>query len=191
MQAHTKSNGPAIRLAGAGDAAAIANLHTASWREVYRGILPDAYLDREIAGERLRHWTGALVAAGAGFVLVASHGGEASGFIAVTRDGEPGYDAVIDSLHVAAAWRGTGLGRRLMARAAACLLADGASSVCLRVFDANAAAIRFYRRLGGCTDGAGIDGFAGANMPDTRFGWRDLEALRDACAGDRRGRPHR
>ncbi len=191
MQAHTKSSMPLIRTAGAGDADAIAMLHTASWREVYRGILPDAYLDHEIVGDRLRYWTGALATPAGSFVLVACDGGVPSGFIAVARDGEPGYDAVIDSLHVAAAWRGTGLGRRLMGQAASRLLAAGASSVCLRVFDANTAAVGFYRRLGGRPDGSGIDGFAGADMPDTRFGWRDLAALRDACADDGQGRPRR
>lgn len=189
MQAHSKSDPPVIRTAGAGDAAAIANLHTESWREVYRGILPDAYLDHEIVGERLRYWTLALATQTGGFVLVACHDGAPSGFIAVARYGEPGYDAVVDSLHVAAAWRGGGLGRRLMGQAASRLLAAGASSVCLRVFDANAAAIRFYRRLGGWPDGAGVDGFAGADMPDTRFGWPDLAALRDACADDGQGGP--
>lgn len=191
MPAHKPNDPPAIRAAGARDAAAIATLHTRSWREVYRGILPDAYLDHEVVGERLQYWTDALAAPGTGFVLIARHDGAASGFIAVARDGEPGYDAVIDSLHVAAAWRGTGLGRRLIRRAAARLLAEGASSVCLRVFDANTAAISFYRRLGGRPDGTGIDGFAGANMPDTRFGWRDLAALRDACTDPRRGNPQR
>jgi len=212
MQPCTKNDPPVIRAAGPGDAAAIAMLHTESWREVYRGILPDAYLDHEIAGERLRHWTAALeqipidrghdracvsapahkdrAAPGSGFALVARHGDTPSGFIAVTRDSEPGYDAVVDSLHVAAAWRGTGLGRRLMGQAAARLLADGASSVCLRVFDANEGAIRFYRRLGGRVDGTGVDPFAGANMPDTRFGWRDLAALRDACADGGKGAFH-
>jgi ribosomal protein S18 acetylase RimI-like enzyme len=187
MPSRTKNDPTAIRMAGAADAGAIADLHTASWREVYRGILPDRYLDHEIVGERRRYWSEALAAPTGGFVLIACHGKTPSGFIAVTRDGEPGFDAVIDSLHVAAASRGTGLGRRLMGQAAARLLEDGASSVCLRVFDANTDAIRFYRRLGGRRDGTGIDGFAGANMPDTRYGWRDLAALRYACTDDGQG----
>lgn len=183
MQARgTKTDPPTIRMAGPEDAGAIARLHTASWRAVYRGILPDAYLDDDVVAERQRYWSGALATPpGRGFVLVALQGRAPAGFIAVTRDGEAGYDAVIDSLHVAAAWRGAGLGRRLMGRAAAHLLADGAASVCLRVFDANTAAIRFYLRLGGRPDGTGIDDFAGADMPDTRFGWHDLAALRNLC----------
>jgi ribosomal protein S18 acetylase RimI-like enzyme len=170
--------------AGADDTAAIADIHVASWREVYRSILPDAYLDSGIVEERQRYWADALAAPGNGFVLVARRGGRPSGFIAVARDGEPGYDAFIESLHVVGQMRGSGLGRRLMRKAAERLLAEGATSVCLRVYDANAAAIRFYERLGGQRDGSGIDPFAGADMPDTRFGWRDLAALREACGNN-------
>jgi hypothetical protein len=34
-----------FRPADASDSAAVAGLHTASWRHAYRGILPDSYLD--------------------------------------------------------------------------------------------------------------------------------------------------
>jgi len=172
---------PPIRAAEPDDAAAIARLHADSWREVYRGILPDAYLDRDANEERRRHWEAVLADPASGFVLLACQDGVPAGFIAVSFGGEPGYDAVIDSLHVAAPWRGAGLGRRLIGQVAAHLMDEGASSVCLRVYDANEAAIRFYHRLGGRADGRGVDPFAGADMPDTRFGWRDLAALRAAC----------
>ena len=173
-----------IRPAGAGDAETIAAIHCESWRAVYRGILPDGYLDREVAGERRRYWSAALSApAPGGFVLVAARGADILGFIAVARPGEPGYEAVIDNLHVRPGLRGGRIGRRLLGAAAARLAAEGAASACLRVFDANKAAARFYRKLGGIADATGIDPFAGANMPDTRYGWRDLAALAAACKG--------
>jgi ribosomal protein S18 acetylase RimI-like enzyme len=184
MPARRTSDPPVIRTAGSDDAAAIAALHADSWRKVYRGILPDAYLDSEVDAERKRHWAEVLAAPAGGLVLIACRNDVLLGFVALTGDTEPGYDAFIDSLHVAAQWRGTGLGRRLLGRAAALLLADGASSLCLRVYDANAAAIGFYRRLGGVPDGRGIDPFASADMPDTRIGWRDLAALHAACTRD-------
>lgn len=181
MPARNETTLPLIRLAGPEDAGTVARLHAESWREVYRGILPDAYLDEDVFAERGRHWHAVLAGSAGGFALIAIRGDIPSGFIGVSRGNEPGYDAVIDSLHVAAAWRGSGLGRRLMGRAATHLIAQGAASVCLRVYDANEGAIRFYRRLGGHPDGTGVDPFAGANMPDTRFGWHDLAALRDVC----------
>jgi ribosomal protein S18 acetylase RimI-like enzyme len=172
-----------IRQAGPDDAAAVAAIHCESWRSAYRGILPDVYLDQEAPAERLRYWRAKLAAAKeGGFVLLAVNGGDPVGFVAVSRPGEPGYDADIDSLHVSPDVRGGGVGRRLLGAAAQRLLTEGAGSACLRVYDANEAAARFYRRLGGMADATGIDPFAGADMPDTRYGWRDLAALATACA---------
>ena len=178
-----------ITEAGAGDAAAIAAIHAESWREVYRGILPDGFLDRDVVEERRRYWDAALVNPRDGdFTLVALRGGTVRGFISVARGGEPGYDALIESLHVMPGGRGAGLGRGLIGRAVARLIDEGASSVALTVYDANESAIRFYERLGGLADGTGIDPFAGADMPDTRYGWRDLPALRRACDTGRQRR---
>ena len=171
-----------IAEAGASDAATIAAIHAASWREVYRGILPDRFLDHDVAEERRRYWDAALANPRDGdFTLTALRGGTVRGFISVARGGEHGYDAVIDSLHVMPGGRDAGLGRRLIGRAVARLIDEGASSVALRVYEANESAIRFYVRLGGRRDGTGIDPFAGADMPDIRYGWRDLPALAKAC----------
>lgn len=164
------------------DADAIADIHAASWREVYRGILPDTYLDHEVCEERRRFWAAALHAPREGaFVLAAADTDGILGFISVATEGEPGYDAVIESLHIAADRRGNGIGRRLIHAATTRLQSSGANSVCLRAYDANEPAIHFYERLGGRKDGKSVDPFAGASMPDTRFGWRDLAALREAC----------
>lgn len=185
MSGQGETDTETIDEARADDAAAIAAIHIESWRAVYRGILPDDYLDHDVVGERRAYWNAALAnPRGGDFTLAAARSGIVVGFISVTRAGEPDYDATIGSLHVMASGRGAGLGQRLMGRAAARLIDDGASSVALTVYDANAAAIRFYERLGGIADGAGIDPFAGANMPDTRYGWRDLPALRRACERD-------
>ena len=175
-----------IAEAGASDAAAIAAIHAESWREVYRGILPDSFLDHDVVDERRRYWDAALADPRDGdFTLAALRGGAVRGFISVVRGGEPGYDALIESLHVGARERGAGLGRGLIGRAVARLIDEGASSVALRVYEANEAAIRFYERLGGQRDGTGIDPFAGADMPDIGYGWRDLTALVKACSAGR------
>ena len=42
----------AIRPIVATDGATVADLHTASWRSAYRGMLRDDYLDGDIATER-------------------------------------------------------------------------------------------------------------------------------------------
>jgi hypothetical protein len=49
-----------FRSGTAADDESIAELHTASWRGAYRGILPDAFLDGEIAEERRGFWKARL-----------------------------------------------------------------------------------------------------------------------------------
>ncbi len=156
----------------------IAVLHTESWRKFYGNILPKTYLESGIETERIEFWRRKLADLPPDeLLLTARSGGALSGFIWVKRRGEPGYDAVIEALHVSARLHSNGIGRRLLASAADRLLVTGAKSVCLRVFDANEAAIVFYERLGGIADQKGVDNFAGANAPDTRIGWSDLNDL--------------
>ena len=172
-----------IRLARASDAGAIAALHVLSWRRSYRGILPDAYLDGDVEAERGAAWVrfftepppgaAAFVAPGAGQWL--------DGFIALEAGHESGYDAVIENLHVTPRAQGRGLGKKLLAAGAAHLAAAGDSSACLWVYDANKAAIAFYKSLGGVIDARGLDPFAGADAPHSRIGWPDLTVLRDRC----------
>ncbi len=171
-----------FRDAGPGDAEAIASLHAESWRAHYRGILPDVYLDGEAYAERQAVWRKALGAPQAGqLVMLAVQQTTLAGFVAIVRDGEPGFDAEIENLHVLPRLRGKGLGRRLLGQAVGCLAADGVSSACLWVYDANQAAMRFYRRLGGTADKRGFDPFAGAHAPHTRIVWPDLAVLQHAC----------
>jgi ribosomal protein S18 acetylase RimI-like enzyme len=171
-----------FRDAGPGDADAIAALHAESWRAHYRGILPDAYLDGEVFQERRAFWQAALGEPKTGdLTIVSTLATGLTGFVSVVREGEPGFGAVIENLHVRPHLCGGGLGRRLLSAAVERLVAAGVTSVCLRVFDANEAAIRFYQRLGGTPDSQGVDDFAGAQAPDTRIVWHDLAELRRAC----------
>ena len=163
------------------DAAIVACLHLLSWQASYRGILPDTYLDGEAAKERTSYWARALPRGDYSLVLIATVDGQPAGFIGLKDKIDPDYDALIEHLHVVPDMKGKGIGRRLFAETAALLASGGSKSVCLRVFDANKAAIGFYESLGGITDGHGIDAFAGSNAPDRRIGWRDLAALERAC----------
>ncbi len=172
-----------IRLARASDADAIAELHVVSWRGSYRGILPDSYLDGDVVAEREAAWARFFAEPPPGAVaFVASGAGQSfDGFIALEQGHERGYDAVIENLHVAPGARGRGLGKKLLATAAVHLMAAGDAAACLWVYDANKAAIDFYRALGGVIDARGTDPFAGADAPHSRIGWHDLAVLQNFC----------
>ncbi len=167
-----------IRPAGIKDAKTIATIHTSSWRDVYRNILPQAYLNKEIEQERSDFWHRKISGLDESeMLLVANSADIITGFIWITLAGEPGYDAVIEALHIDANAKNCGYGKQLMKAAVEQLIRDGRKSVCLRVFDENTAAIKFYQHIGGIKDGSGIDDFAGANAPDSRIGWKDIHAL--------------
>ncbi|MGI9465302.1 MAG: GNAT family N-acetyltransferase [Aestuariivirgaceae bacterium] len=168
--------------ASANDANVVARLHSLSWQASYAGILPDDYLKNEAARERAEYWSVALPAGDYSLVLLATDGPDPVGFIAVKDGADEGYDATIEHLHVLPKMKGIGLGRRLMQQTSELLLARGANSVCLWVFEDNRTAIGFYESLGGLTDAYGTDEFLGSDKPDRRIGWHDLSALHHASS---------
>ena len=168
-----------IVAARAADLPAIRDLQVASWRRAYRGILPDAFLEDGVVAALSDRW--ASLPGKAWIVDTAWVGGALAGFISVDRGHGPG--AYIDNLHVARDAQGRGVGKALVAGAAATLHGEGVARLWLTVIDRNARARAFYRRLGGAE---------GAMMPERLYGqpiralpveWTDLSAL--AALADR------
>ncbi|MGH6946246.1 MAG: GNAT family N-acetyltransferase [Kiloniellales bacterium] len=171
-----------IRAAGPDEAAAIAALHSESWRSAYRGILPDALLDGPLELERARHWRDVLAGVMADdAILVAEQRAALVGFIAVFAKGEPGFGAVIDNLHVRPALKGGGIGRRLLGAAAERFAAAGTTALHLWVYDANRPTLAFYEKLGGVVEERGLERNGDLEIPHSRVVWRDLAALAARC----------
>jgi GNAT superfamily N-acetyltransferase len=104
------------------------------------------------------------------------------GFIAVWAKGDPGFGAYIDNLHVHPERRSGGLGRRLLGEAMRRVARRGERGAYLWVFDDNARAIDFYRRLGGEIVEGGFDEIDGAQVAHSRIVWRDTARLAKACS---------
>lgn len=168
-----------LRDAGPDDAPTIAGLHTRSWQAAYRGILTDAFLDGPLADEKRAHWQAVFDAPPAGAVIVlAEQRALPVGFVAAYPESDRG--ALIDNLHVLPGHRRGGTGRRLMAAAAARLLAGGIPRAYLTVYEDNAPAVLFYRQLGGeCVDRR-MYRYGGVDAPILEFVWSDLQRLADA-----------
>lgn len=132
-----------IRDAERSDYPALAALQVRSWRDVYRSILPDAYLDDRIEDDFRLRWA-ALRPSGKDKVLVAERG-VILGFVTVWCQPDP----FIDNLHVEPGQRSQGIGLLLMREAAARLITDGFTHMSLYVAAQNHRARAFYERLGG------------------------------------------
>jgi ribosomal protein S18 acetylase RimI-like enzyme len=140
-----------LRRAGPGDWALVAAIHAASWRSAYRGIYPDSYLDDEVPQERRTFWREALAGMDPELdaVLIAEAAGEAVGFACIRREAEAA-GPLLDNLHVLPERKGEGVGRRLIAAAAAWLVGkEPEAALQLVVWTDNRAARAFYARLGG------------------------------------------
>lgn len=158
------------------DAADIAAVHVACWREAYPGLVPDAVLEALDPSRRTDMWRAAIPR---GRVFVATDGIEVVGFVDSGPQRHAGlpFDAEIYALYVLrrAQWRG--LGRRLMKSAAIDLRRDGLASLSLWVLDGNAPARRFYEALGGRVRATRAEQHPAWTARETAYGWDDLAGL--------------
>ena len=163
-----------VRPATREDARAIAEVHVASWRDAYRGLLPDDYLEKLSVDEREAQRLEAFdrPSAGSG-VLVAEEDGQVVGFatFSPSRDDDaPGGTGEVPAIYVDPAAVGTGVGRELFAAVTEALRRAGFTRATLWVLDANAGARRFYEKAGWAWDGAvSTHMFDCANEPVVRY----------------------
>jgi ribosomal protein S18 acetylase RimI-like enzyme len=141
-----------IRSATEADAAEIAAIHTASWRDAYAGILAAEFLNGDIESDRLDLWSRRLgerppsqlvdVACDTTGTMVA--------FACSYCEADARWGSLVDNLHVLPHLRGQGVGEKLLQSMVAQLAArQSDAGLHLWVFEANVAALRFYQRLGG------------------------------------------
>lgn len=131
-----------VRSAVPADSDAIARFQTESWREAYRDLVPQEYLDRVGINERRVRWHDRLVS-GAREVALAERGGIVVGVVSwVTTGTEESAGLELASLYVAADHHGTGLASTLLD------VAVGAKPAHLWVFEDNPRAQAFYSKHG-------------------------------------------
>ena len=166
-----------VRRAVPADVEAISEIRVRAWQEAYRGIVPQAFLDgmspqaeadrRRARGTRPDHtrqdW-------------VAERDGRTVGWLSLgpyRADDVPepaSGSGEVYAIYVHPRQQGAGVGRALMRRALDELDRAGLAPVLLWVLESNAAAQRFYARMGFVADGA-RNGFevAGMRIPEIRY----------------------
>lgn len=161
-----------IRPATPADAERIAAVHIASWREAYRGVVPDEYLASLDEPSRAERWRDTLAALDRGHaVWVAEDEGDLVGFsyLGPSRDEDAERMTIeIYSIYLDPNAWGRGVARELM-RTTLAAVPDGAA-VTLWALDTNDRARHFYRRNGFTPDGVEkMEEFGGEYLKEIRY----------------------
>jgi ribosomal protein S18 acetylase RimI-like enzyme len=144
------------RPASPDDALAIATVHVRAWKDGYRGLVAQDYLDALRPEDRAARYTLGLDDPAHPYTLVAVRDGIVCGFATTGPASDDDIDASAGQLHALhvdpTAW-GLGVGRRLIAESRARLLSLGYTEAVLWVLVGNNRAQRFYRIDGWTPDG--------------------------------------
>jgi ribosomal protein S18 acetylase RimI-like enzyme len=166
--------------AGPADAEALADVHVTSWRETYKGLLPDAYLARMSVPAHARRFAHQQLHPGPDDVTLAA--ADRTGIVGYaqggpSRRGAPG-EAEVATLYLLRAVQRHGLGGRLLRDAARALAAHGAWSLVISVLRDNLAARGFYEHLGGEAEPPRQErGPGGALLFEVAYRWTDIREL--------------
>lgn len=173
-----------IRVAEASDAAGIARVHEATWKEAYRGILSDAYLD-SLSHKRLAaRWQATLDHRKDDLdeqVFVAVQGRTVIGFLTMgaSREAFAPWESEVGMIYVLKSHRGAGIGRVLMKAAADHSIRRGMFSTGLWVLRDNGGGRDFYEALKGEPKGRKTDSVGGQLVQLVAYWWSDAAALAD------------
>ena len=151
-----------VRPAQPGDARAIARVQVASWEATYRGLVPDALIERLTVEVRTAQWerfftgdrdTHCLLVAEADGTIVGMAAAGPSG----DADAVPGRTGSISAIYVDPGSWSQGHGRALMVAALRWLEGRGFEEATLWVLGTNRRGRAFYQAGGWRTDGATQD----------------------------------
>ena len=174
------------------DADTIAAIHTASWRDSYRGMLRDEYLERDIESERRSVWQQRMEQLEVShFGFIAEDDGMPVGFAFLKGVFDARWGTLLDNLHVLPGLKGQGIGRVLI-EAAARETRDRypGDPLYLWVFEKNMRARRFYARLGGREiERVIIEPPGGGKAPEWRIAWDSPASLLECIASANRTSP--
>ncbi len=146
-----------IRAAESSDLLAIAEIHVASWRSAYRGIISDAIIDALTVEGRLSVWKEWSQWPGV-HLSVAERAGEVVGFCrlgpAIDIDDPPPNFAEVTHLYVSPGATGGGVGHALFMEALGLARGLAYDGLLVWVLEQNRGARRFYSSHGLRFDGA-------------------------------------
>ena len=181
MMAGMTDRGLKLRVPDPAEWQAVAALHIASWQSAYRGMLYDRYLDGAIHAERESVWKARFTGEPRPdqIVVVADDGTDFVAFACILAGHDPRWGSLIDNVHVRPDRKRTGIGRRVLAEAAARVPQEHSRTpLHLTVLEANRPAQAAYERWGGeLAEHLEADLPDGQRLPVRRYSWASPDAL--------------
>lgn len=164
-----------IRRMTPGDAPGVAAVHVATMQAIYRGMMPDAFLDALTVADDAAAWPGRMAAwppGASGWVAQDTAGR----IVAIAAGGPDRRDEASDKaelycLYVRPQAQGRGLGRALVRAVVDDVIAGEGRHLRAWVLTDNAPARRFYERLGAVAGETVAFELAGARLLETAYIW--------------------
>lgn len=164
-----------VRRALVDDADAIERVRTDTWRDAYRGLMPDSLL-AGLGYDATRRRAQMAALPPHQFVLVAEDGGAVLGFCIGGRSRTPDgpFGGEVYAIYVLPEHQGRGAGRAMLEAAASELLERGLGSMIIWVLRENAPSRRFYERMGGVHVRDEERELEGVRITESGYGWDDI-----------------
>ena len=170
-----------IREAQEADAPELANVHLNSWREAYRGIFPQDYLDQLPTSfkQRMNWWTKSLREKKYTVSVAEANTGLIGFSLLGTARDESMKDRIeLGAIYLFEKWKGKGIGHALMRYCFHQALENGFKKSYCWVVDKNPTR-SFYERTGGrLNDLKKTDEIGGEIVNEVSYSWDDLESFK-------------
>ena len=167
-----------IRKASKEDIKGVSRVYVDSWRNTYRGLVPDDYLDTLSYEEAEKKWMDFLNYEREPFIYIAfNDAGRMIGFASGKSIDEENFDGELYSLYVLQETRGLGIGRQLVSSIAKHFKEEGIHSMMVWVMKKNKSGLGFYERMGGNEYIHRTSMFGGTIVEDVAYGWKDISEL--------------
>ena len=170
-----------IRRAKAGDEGEIANIHINSWREAYRGLLPQTMLDElPLTFKRRQTMWQKAIQENKSVIYVAQSNYGIIGFACFSETKEEFFKGYfeVNAIYLLEKFKGKGIGFSLLKHGLQSALALGFSKAFCWVLEDNPT-IKFYEKSGAIYTGQEkLDEIGGKKVIEKAFAWSDLESFR-------------
>ena len=160
------------RRARPADAGQIAEVHDASWRHAYNGMLPHRALDRMVRRRGAQWWERAIRRSTV--ILVSEVGDQIAGYatLGMNRVNSLDPDGEIYEIYMRPEYQGIGLGTGLFLNARKELHRRQLKGTIVWVLADNHSAIQFYENAGGNVIAEGFEQFDGKKVLKLAYGWK-------------------